>query len=107
MKYEIRSKSGTQVVSLTRKTAIFFFCKECMGWQESEVDLCEAPLCPLFPFRNNKATKYWSERPQRTLTEEQRESLVSKLKRGRKIKSDEKVEQVITPPKKRGRPKKI
>lgn len=49
-------------VDLTRKTAIFAFCKECMGWQPGEVELCTDPHCPLFPFRNEKASKASSTR---------------------------------------------
>ena len=27
-------------------------CIMCMGWQESLVDGCTSPTCPLFPYRN-------------------------------------------------------
>jgi len=55
MKHEIRTIDGTTVVDLTRRSAIKFFCKECMGFNEAEVSACTSPLCPLYPFRNNKA----------------------------------------------------
>ncbi len=29
-------------------------CLECMGYQPSEVLLCTAPKCPLFPYRKGK-----------------------------------------------------
>jgi len=47
----------TRIVTLTLRNAIKYFCLECMGWDKQEVELCTAPLCPLFPFRNSKATK--------------------------------------------------
>ena len=62
MKYKIRTLKGTAVVNLTRRTAIKFFCKECMGFNETEVSGCTSPLCPLYPFRNNKAISKSSER---------------------------------------------
>jgi len=27
------------------------FCLECMGWARSEIPLCTAPACPLYPYR--------------------------------------------------------
>jgi hypothetical protein len=62
--HEIRTevKNKFKEVDLTRKTAIFAFCKECMGWQPGEVELCTDQRCPLFPFRNEKASKESSTR---------------------------------------------
>jgi len=42
----------TKEVSLTTRTAIIAFCRECMGFSPKEVELCTSPLCPLFPFRS-------------------------------------------------------
>ena len=30
------------------------FCIQCMGYQRTEVPLCTAPKCPLYPFRMGK-----------------------------------------------------
>ena len=57
IEHKIRTKDGTEVVTLTRKTSIFYFCLECVCWIPSEVEECTNPLCPLYPFRNAKAVK--------------------------------------------------
>lgn len=41
----------TQVVELTARKAIIYFCIECMGFQAIEVRDCTDPLCPLYPYR--------------------------------------------------------
>lgn len=54
VKHTIRKdgKENTKTVRLTFRTAIRAFCLECVGFSASEVKLCAAPLCPLFPFRH-------------------------------------------------------
>ena len=49
------------------RDAIRVHCIMCMGWQESLVDGCTAPTCPLYPYRNKE--------PIRELSEAQKESL--------------------------------
>ena len=39
----------------SRKAATRMQCIECMGYVESEVELCTDPGCPLFPYRSGKA----------------------------------------------------
>jgi len=36
----------------SRKAAMRMQCIECMGYVESEVDLCTDPGCPLYPYRS-------------------------------------------------------
>ena len=56
--HEIRTRTGrTKNVDMTRKTAIFLFCQECVGWEQGEVDRCTDKLCPLYPFRSPKAIR--------------------------------------------------
>lgn len=62
MKWKIRSEKGPVEVELTRKNAILYFCKECMGWQQVLVDGCTDKMCPFFPFRNSKAIRQNSDR---------------------------------------------
>lgn len=35
----------------SRKSAIRFFCLECMGWSPAEVKRCTAPDCALYRYR--------------------------------------------------------
>jgi len=48
---------NTITLKLTPRTAILRFCTECMGFNQYEVEKCTSPLCPLYPFRNRRATK--------------------------------------------------
>ena len=58
IKHTIRNnKNGTKKVTLTPRTAILAFCYECMNFNYYEIEKCTTPLCPLFPFRNRRATK--------------------------------------------------
>jgi len=45
----------TKTVNLTARTAILFFCKECVSFDYDEVKSCTSKLCPLYPFRNKGA----------------------------------------------------
>ena len=38
----------------SRKAAMRMQCVECMGYVESEVELCTDPGCPLYPYRSPK-----------------------------------------------------
>jgi len=50
--HEIRNKEGgTEVVKLTRRTAIHRLCDECCGFYHSEVIKCSSPMCPVYPYR--------------------------------------------------------
>lgn len=50
--HTIRTKNGkTKKVQLTARTAIMSFCKECVGFVETDVRPCTDKLCPLFLFR--------------------------------------------------------
>lgn len=51
IKHEIRKNGETKIVTLTHRTAIMAFCRECVGFKTIEVRRCTAPLCPLYPFR--------------------------------------------------------
>lgn len=58
IKHTIRNnRGGTKTVNLTRASAIYTFCYECMGWNHYEVEKCTDKLCPLYPFRNRGTTK--------------------------------------------------
>ena len=35
----------------SRKSAVRAFCLECVGWSQTEVQICTARACPLFEFR--------------------------------------------------------
>jgi len=35
----------------SRKAAIKAFCLECCGFNRKEVELCQSPDCPLYPYR--------------------------------------------------------
>lgn len=51
VKHTIRSPDGgTKQVTLTRKTAIFAACTECMGF-ETHPKECTSKTCPLYPYR--------------------------------------------------------
>lgn len=41
----------------SRDAAIQAHCLSCMGWQASEVPLCTATACPLYPYRPLVALK--------------------------------------------------
>ena len=50
--HKIRTKNGKlKSVQLTARTAIMSFCKECMGFVETEVRPCTDKHCPLYLFR--------------------------------------------------------
>ena len=44
-------KGSTKIMSLTPKTAIRQFCRECFGFEKGAAEGCTDPLCPLYPFR--------------------------------------------------------
>ncbi len=52
VKHKIRTDlNETKVVTLTARRAIILHCKECMGFNATEVRRCTSKLCPLYPFR--------------------------------------------------------
>lgn len=52
IKHTVRDRAGgTEVKTLTARSAIRHHCRECMGWNAAEVRRCTSPLCALFPFR--------------------------------------------------------
>ena len=57
MKCKIRGEKKPIEVELTRKSAILYFCKECMGFNSKYVEECTDTMCPLYFFRNAKAAK--------------------------------------------------
>ena len=44
-------RGNTKVMSLTPKSAIRQFCRECFGFEKGAAEGCTDPLCPLYPFR--------------------------------------------------------
>jgi len=44
-------KGTTKVMSLTPKSAIRQFCRECFGFEKGAAEGCTDPLCPLYQFR--------------------------------------------------------
>jgi len=53
--HKITSRSGKiQTVRLTPRSAILYFCRECLGFETSP-NLCTSPNCPLYPFRTRRA----------------------------------------------------
>lgn len=56
VKHTIRADGNGKVktVSLTPVKAIRYQCIECMGFDIREVQLCQSPLCSLFPYRMGK-----------------------------------------------------
>lgn len=59
--------------------AIRLKCLDCSGGSSGEVEKCPITNCPLYPFRFGKNPF----RTKRELTEEQKEILLEKLKKGR------------------------
>jgi len=53
IKHEIRANGAGKLKTmiLTARQAILEFCKECMGFQVTEVRHCTDLHCPLYPFR--------------------------------------------------------
>jgi len=53
IEHEIRKDldENTKIVNLTPLKAIRHHCIECVGFSYLEVELCQSPLCPLYPFR--------------------------------------------------------
>ena len=53
VRHRVRSdgKGNTKVMSLTPKSAIRQFCRECFGFEKGAAEGCTDPLCPLYPFR--------------------------------------------------------
>lgn len=53
IRHEIKSDGNgkTKIMKLTARRAIIEHCKECMGFNTSEVRRCNSKLCPLWPFR--------------------------------------------------------
>jgi hypothetical protein len=43
-----RRKRGEVMIA---RQSIRWFCVQCMGYQPSEVTVCTAPDCPLYPWR--------------------------------------------------------
>lgn len=52
IKHTIRTKTGTETLTMTAGEAIHQNCIDCCGFQPYEVRRCTAYLCPLWPFRN-------------------------------------------------------
>jgi hypothetical protein len=50
-KIRVDESGKVKVVKLTARRAIIEHCKECMGFNMSDVRRCTAVLCPLYPFR--------------------------------------------------------
>lgn len=75
-------KGSTKTVRLSPRTAILAFCYECMGWNQAEVERCTSPECPLYPFRNRKATK--GVQPRSELQQKHDKLMAKKLKNRRK-----------------------
>jgi len=46
-----RKRYVTALQGGSREAAITSFCWECMGWVRTEVELCTALACPLYPYR--------------------------------------------------------
>jgi hypothetical protein len=52
--HTIKTKKGTETVSLTPMRAIRRRCLDCCNWQEKEVRNCQVETCALWPFRMGK-----------------------------------------------------
>jgi len=71
----VNGQGKTEVKELTARKAIIEHCKECMGFNSSEVKRCTSKLCPLYPFRTRQT-------PERNLSDdsmstfEERESII-------------------------------
>jgi len=59
VKHKIRADGNgkTKIMKLTARRAIIENCKECMGFNASEVRGCTSKLCPLWPFRTHDTPK--------------------------------------------------
>lgn len=55
IKHRIKANGNdkTRIVKLTARKAIIEHCKECMGFNQSEVRKCTSLLCALYPFRTH------------------------------------------------------
>ena len=59
-------------------------CLDCCGHDRAEVKLCPCTDCPLYVYRLGKMPK--NESRKRNLTDEQRDALRERLKKGREAK---------------------
>jgi len=59
-KHRIRTKDGgtIEIDNYTRAKAIKLMCTECCGHGELHPKECNAPLCPLYPFRGKMLSAY-------------------------------------------------
>ncbi len=53
---------------MTPLKAIRAFCTECMGGVRKDVKTCNAPMCPLYPFRMGKLPKSGTVTPRKVPT---------------------------------------
>lgn len=66
----------------TPLSAIKAFCIDCLGGQPKLVKGCTSKNCPLWPYRTGHNTN-----SKRTMTEEQRQMAVERLKKAREAKN--------------------
>ena len=59
VKHKIRADGNgkTIIMKLTARRAVIEHCRECMGFNGSEVRRCTSPLCALYPFRTHDTPK--------------------------------------------------
>lgn len=54
IRHKIRTKTGTETITLTPMRAIRKNCLECVGWSAKEVELCTVELCAFYLYRFGK-----------------------------------------------------
>lgn len=72
---------------LTLRQAVLATCAECMGrYADGRLD-CKIPECPLYPWMVYSDTHSLPRKPHKELTNEERNILVDRLAKGRKMKN--------------------
>lgn len=83
IKHTIRTKEGYKEVNLTPLSAIYYNCKECLGFPQT-TEKCTSPNCALYPFRTGDGK---IGKKQVIRTKEQKEAFRDRMKASKASKS--------------------
>jgi len=75
IKHTIRTSTGDKEVNLTPLSAIYYNCKECLGYPKTAEE-CTSPKCALYPFRLGEAK---SGKITKELTKEQKQAFRDRM----------------------------
>lgn len=76
--YTVAGEEKTR--ALSRTLAIKEYCKDCCGGQFSEVKLCPAKTCPLWPYRTGKVDESFGVK-KKEMSEENKKKAAERMKR--------------------------